>query len=448
MSNRLTDFVARPGVLIFLLGLLLIGHAWQIRVQHQHFDKIIAMEATIQELQQAQADRINTLESGIQNQTEILEAALGNVLPVKMSPEWERRLEELEAKVDDHSQWPADALAAEDFMDKLSMLISELSPLSEASYFPRLSLVRWAAVAFDGLHRVLTPEESLDARADQLRAIADARPEGIVSALEQQLRENANNFARQAEVRRIKEAIQQGRTYLTRADTTSQQPDASGLGIDEVHELLGIYEDDPKVAVEIRGLRDQLQRHIAIRQAQSESAALKEQWETAKKMATIQPSVYETTATMLLHEVTATRAVLALQGIQEPTYDYLEGQLRTAVETIQDDARRRYQKWALEQVKRFQDKHGVIADRAAQDARLFSIDNDGWNNDRFMEVQEAMVAHLLPINPALLDLPVLKRYQREFDEGWNRLDGRKQQTNVAIASSLVSKATLHSLGSE
>ena len=448
MSNRLTDFVARPGVLIFLLGLLLIGHAWQIRVQHQHFDKIIAMEATIQELQQAQADRINTLESGIQNQTEILEAALGNVLPVKMSPEWERRLEELEAKVDDHSQWPADAVAAEDFMDNLSMLISELSPLSEATYFPRFSLVRWAAVAFDGLHRVLTPEESLDARADQLRAIADARPEGIVSDLEQQLRENANNFARQAEVQRINEAIQQGRTYLTRADTTSQQPNASDLGIDEVYELLGIYEDDPQVAVEIRGLRDQLQRHIAIRQAQSESGALKEQWETAKKMATTQPSVYETTATMLLHEVTATRAVLALQRIQEPTYDDLEGQLRTAVETIQDDARRRYQKWALEQVKRFQEKHGVIADRAAQDAKIFSIDNDGWSNDRYKEVQEAMVAYLLPINPALLDLPVLKRYQREFDEGWNLLDGRKQQTNVAIASSLVTKQTLHSLGSE
>ena len=448
MSNRVVDLVARPAILSSLLGLLLIGHAWQIRVQYQQSDKITAMEGTIQKLRQDQSDRITTLEVGIQNQTEILETALGNVLPVKMSPEWERRLEELETKVEDHNQWPTDAVKAEDFMDKLSTLISELSPLSEASYFPRISLVRWAAVAFDGLHRVPAPDEPLDALVDQLRAIADARPEGIVSDLEQQLRETANDFANQAEAERIDEAIQQGRTYLTRADTTRQKPDAPDVSIDEVHELLGIYENDPRVGDEIRELRSQLQRHIAIRQAQSRSAALKEQWDTAKTLATTQASVYETTADMLLRDVTAARAVLALQGIQQPIYDELEGQLRTAVETIQDDVRRRYQKWALEQVKRFQEKHGVIADRAAQDARLFSIDNAGWNNDRFREVQEAMVAYLLPINPALLDLPVLKRYQREFDEGWNRLDGRKEQTNVAIASSLKKKQTLYSLGTE
>ena len=39
------------------------------------------------------------MEAAIQQQTSILDAALGNALPVKMPPEWEGRLEELEAVV-------------------------------------------------------------------------------------------------------------------------------------------------------------------------------------------------------------------------------------------------------------------------------------------------------------------------------------------------------------
>ena len=51
-----------------------------------------------------------------------------------------------------------------------------------------------------------------------------------------------------------------------------------------------------------------------------------------------------------------------------------------------------------------------------------------------------MVAYLLPINGALLDLPVLKRYQREFEDGWKRLDGQEEQTKVAIGFCLNRKA--------
>ena len=185
-----------------------------------------------------------------------------------------------------------------------------------------------------------------------------------------------------------------------------------------------------------------------MREARSQSAALKNQWVNAKKLAKTQPEVYETVASLLLREVSAAGAVLALQGIQQPIYSELEAQLRTAVEATQEDNRLRYQKWALEQIMKFEDKHDVIADKAAQDARLLAIDNAGWNDDRFREVQEAMEAFLLPIDRTLLDLPILKRYQREFDSGWNRLDGRKEQTNLAIASSLTRKQNISSLAVE
>ena len=423
MSNRVIGLEARPAVLISVLGLLLIAYAWPIWLQHQQFDRITTMEATIQ------------------HQTEILNAALGNVLPVKMSTEWEGRLEALETTVADSNLWPNDASQTEDFIEKLSNLISELSPLSESSYFPRLSLVRWAAVAFDGLHRTPAPDEPLDNFAEQIRAIADAKPAGVLSDLEQRLRQTAADFSNRAEEQLFETSVQQARRYLTSEDTTRQDPLAPDASVAEVYEVLGIYENDSQRGDEIKDLRKKLQHRMAIREAQSQAVELNDQWAKAKTLATSHATVYEISADILLREVTAARAVLALQGIQQPIYDNLEGEIRRAVEEMQDKARREYQGWALTQIVRFQKRHNATSNKASEDARILSIDNGGWSDDRYREVKDAMVLYLLPINGGLLDLPVLKRYQREFDEGWNRLEGRKEQTSVAKATALTPKRT-------
>ena len=443
MSKVLFDYEIRPAVLFSLMVLVLIACAWSIWLHYQQFDRITTMESIIQELQNQQFDRIVTIESNTQKQTEILNAALGSVLPVKMSPDWEGRLEGLEAIVSDPDAWPTDASQAEEFMDRLSELVLELSPLSESRYFSRLSLVRWSAVAFDGLYRAPTTDGSIKDFADELRAIADANPEGADVDLDQRLRERANEFTNKAEAQFIEETIRQARTYLTSENTTRQDLLAQDISIGEVYEILAIYENHPQRGEEIKELRTSLQRHMAIRDAQSLAAALTDQWHKAETLASSQKSVYEAAAIMLLREVAAARVVLALQGLRQPMYENLEHELRGAVEVVHDENRRGYQKWALEQILKFERRYGAISDRAAQDAKIFSIDSGGWNEERFREVQGAMTTFLLPIDQSLLDLPVLKRYHREFDEGWNRLDGRKEQTNVAISSSRTLKQSLY-----
>lgn len=418
MSNGVIGLKARPPLLYSVLGLLLVAYAWPVWLQYEQFGRITAMEATIRQ------------------QTAILEQALGTALPVKMPPEWESRLEELEAVVEDPGQWPQSTSDAEEFVEKLSQLILELSPLSEASYFPRLSLVRWAAVAFDGLHTTPAVGDPLDNLADRIRAIADASPEGVVLELEQKLRETADELARRAEDQLIEANVQMARRYFTDEET-------SEVDIPEIYEILGLYEDNPQRGDEIRELRSKLQELMTKHEAQRQAATLNGQWAKAKALAASQPSIYETAANMLLREVTAARTVLALQGIQQSDYDNLEDEIRRAVEEIQDKARRGYQRWALTQIVKFENKHKAISAEAEKNARIFSIDNGGWNNERFIEVRYAMTTYLLPIDRALLDLPVLKRYQRTFDEGWNRLDGRKDQTNVAIESALVRKRNYH-----
>ena len=296
MSNRVIELEPRPAVLLSVLGLLLIAYAWPIWLQHKQFDRITAMEATIQQ------------------QTAILDAALGTALPVKMSPEWESHLEKIEATVADPDLWPTNASQAEELMDKLSKLISELSPLSEASYFPRLSSVRWAVVAFDGLHRTPAPDEPLDNLAEHIRAIADAKPEGVVSDLDQRLRETAADIANRAEDQLIEETVQQARRYLPSEETAQQDSLAPEASIVEVYEIMGIYEDDSYRGKEIRGLRTRLQHQMAIREAQQRAAALNDQWAKAKALAPSQATVYETAANMLLREVTAGPRSIGIAG--------------------------------------------------------------------------------------------------------------------------------------
>ena len=442
MSNRAIDFQIRPAVFISVLGLLLILCTWTLWLQYQQSERTTAMEATIQNLQLQQFDRIAAIEATTQQQTEILSAALGNVLPVKMSPDWERRLEELEAKVADQSLWPGNTSQAKEFVDELSQLISELTPLSESNYFPRISLVRWAAVAFDALHRNPESGEPLDNLAEQIRAIADNTPEDIAPDLERRLRLTADNWANRAEAQLLEATIQQAQDFLTGIDAAGQETLATQASINEVYETLGFYETHPQRGEIIRSLRTKLQRHLTIREAQSRAAALTAQWANTKKLAASQTDVYETAASILLHEAASARAALVLQGIWQPIFDKLEGEIRDAMDARKDEAWRRYQKWALEEIIKFQKKHEAIADRASENARYFYPDSGGWNDERFREVQDAMVTYLLPINQALLDPPVLKRFHREFDSGWNRLDGRKEQTRVAEASARTSKRTL------
>ena len=161
-----------------------------------------------------------------------------------------------------------------------------------------------------------------------------------------------------------------------------------------------------------------------------------------------QPAVYEVATRTLFQQVMLTQAALVLEGIETPDYNELQKELRAAVETIESQAEERqalairdYQRWALEKIKVFEDEYQAISEKADEAARALRRDDGGWI-DYYKEVQEAMIDHLLPINVSLLDLPVQERYLQAFQTGWKKLDGREDQTSVAVASATTRKKQL------
>ncbi len=71
----------------------------------------------------------------------------------------------------------------------------------------------------------------------------------------------------------------------------------------------------------------------------------------------------------------------------------------------------------------------------------------GWKNSlntepAHMATREGMIKYLLTINVSLLDPPVAQLYQRAFTKGWEKLEGRLDQLEVAKAASSVEKRPL------
>ena len=363
MSEPFPDVVRRSWLLFSVLLLLLGMVSWSIWTQNKLVGKIAAME---------------------------------NTLSGKMSSEWEDRLKKLEAQVADSNRWPKDTNETQQFHDEVSELVTGLPAWLEVKYLPRLSVVRWAAIAFNHLYPAQNSDGSLNdlGLAEEIHHWAEVKPDGDVAGLDKKLQDKANEVEKQ----RIEQAIQWAREYLDgKANTqpgSTDRPD-----IESIDAFLALHENDP---------------------AQDGQNEIKE---LRKK---------------------------------------LESKFHREVEEQQDKARRAYQKWALKEIKKFRGKFLDVADRASQVSE--KAQNKGWfswsrlkeegrarlrnnfHNKHYEEIHDTMICHLLPVDSALLDLPVLKLYRQAFDNGWALLDGRKEvQDCVAESSAVTPKKSLRAV---
>lgn len=402
----------------------------------------------------ALSTRLSSLETHVEGQATVLQQILDHVSPPRLSADWENRLEQVEAQVGDIGHWPKDAGEARELFDQTAGLVASLPAWAEADYLPRLTVVRWAAMAFDRLHDLESNRHSLDQLEEivfELRDLADARPQGGSEALAERLRESAAEIAGRTVNRRVSEAIREAQLYLGgNSDAVSD--------IIEVYEFLEPYEEADNLVginVNIATLRNRLYNQITRRQALEQAAALRTEWENVQQLSRVQPrpAVYEVSVRALLQQVVSAHMVLVLKGLATTAYDELESELRRAVEAIesslakrveerQAQAMRSYQRWALLEIKAFEAAYDATSKKAAEDASLLRRDDGGWNDGYYNEVRLAITNRLLPINLALLELPVQERYQQAFQKGWKKLEGREDQTFVAQASALKVKKSL------
>jgi hypothetical protein len=464
-------------LVIVFLGVAGLG-IWMAMAQLRLSDNLAAMIKTQSDLVKSQRETSTRIEQ----QTDMLHRALGNVLPVKMPPDWESRLTDIEAQIADTNRWPKDAADAQRFLDQTSSLINDLPVRAEADYLPRLNSVRWAAMAFVSLHpsKDFTPPN--EQVADQLNTLASTKPEGGSSELEQSLKKDAERRSAEAESKKLAEAIKQAQHYLDAKATAAPASPEANPNMLSVFEFLGLHEKDDKHGAEVQALRKKLHEGMVTRQAEQQADALQTRWNVVQKLKNSQPAVYETSANMLLGEVMTARVALAIEGVRQPAFDMLENDLRRAVSEIASQGAKReeqrqalaireYQHWALQQIKTFEEAWGKILESVAKrkeidwktvvdqswwgkpyspDVWVWSAAKEavqkkiltGWEDQDYKRVRDAMVNHLLAINLSMLEMPVQERYQQAFQLGWKQLDGRDGQTYVAEQTAVTVKKSL------
>lgn len=322
-----------------------------------------------------------------------------NTAFVSMPAAWESRLVELETKASNPESWPTDLEEAEQFIDELGQLIGGLSPLAEANYFPQLAELRWTAIAFEALHREPTDEQgsAIDetpySLAIQLRAIADERSASLDSdpgqpdlILMHMLLNRANMLEDQDIDRRLNAACE----YL--GNESCQYPENSDFG----------EEDSPSANTDLTfpyELLDYLTFYEAARPDWNEK----------------------------------------IRHVRER----LENRIAALEAERLNRPRRDYQAWALGKIWAFEEALEKIK---SDDGWSFGLNpfSGTWDEEELTQIQDAMIAHLLPIDQTQLDLAIMKRFQSGFDVGWEILseqDERKAQTCVAIASAIIVKRT-------
>ncbi len=487
---------ARPIAWFLVLILVSAACTWLVWIHKGLSDKLTSLETSIQEQGRrlepitALVDKVAALESAVLGQRGMLDNALGYGVPVEMSDQWNTQLEMLENRLSEQASWPARAEEAAEFLAAVSTLVSELSPLAEATYFARLARLRWSAVAFDALHREYDPEEVLFDQVEQLRAIADAKPEDVDTVLEEALLQRGEKLLLAAEESAHAALVARANRLLDSPDGLQGDPATTPHGdsssaidkIQDVYDDLGAYLDHDTHHADAEDLREKLGRRLLEYEVRERAAALRVRWSRATELAGIHDDAYEAAARMLLGEVTGARAMTALSGLQTTAYDGLVAEIQVAVDEVQDGFRRAYQKWALKQLFAFEDrreqiKSGDALPSEVEPAQAEKQGTGSWSDvpglvrreggeafdrakkavDRAKDVifgdrssrqalQNAMVDYLLPVDHLLLDLPVLKRYQRVYDAAWADLKGHDEQTCVAIAATLVPKRALRDVG--
>ncbi len=321
--------------------------------------------------------------------------------------------------------------------------------------------------------------DQLDQRVDQLRALATATPEGTAGELVSLIQECANALPGEAIRRRVSEAVQQAKELLEGPqDATANM--AEVVAIYDVLELDAVDQEAAGPDVDIPALRQKLYKEMLRRQAVEQADVLQRQWQTVRQLKPDLPAIYEahqpqwrpfslrraeraqhavrvTALRTLLQQVASSRVALVLDGIHAPTHERLERELRRAVATHETQATRQaeerharavrsYQHWALGEIRQFKavlDDYSKRAEKQRMPRLLLKLLRlRDPHPSEYQVVRQAMIVYLLPINRALLDLPVSELYQREFRVGWNKLDGRPEQMEVAQQSASAKKKPL------
>jgi hypothetical protein len=375
---------------------------------------------------------VPAMKTAIDQQTAVLDRAIGEVVPVKMPADFEAQFDALEITVADKSQWPMTVEASVEAEKRLSALIKQLPVWAEPDYLPRLTPLRWSVGALSALNQYNTPtDENVDAAVSAFNSLLDATPDGVPSDILASLKNQLATCEEKASSAKRDLAIAQAKSILR-----DKQGDAAAAW-----SALEKWADESNGGKEVQQLRIQLRKQALVAEAERQTALLSSQ---QIQFSAVADEKLKAQGLMRLYDsAMSQRVALAAEGLESPQVDSVADGLQNSVTELakkesSDQAAklRAYQKWALDQIQLF---WKAKTDADAQAKAENTLGTSSWNDDEYKLLLQAFRDDLLPISSNFLEPPVLEKFNDAFRMGWQQLDKRPEQTKVAESSATVEK---------
>jgi len=412
--------------------------------------------------------------------------------------ETDQKLKDLESVLNNPKEWPQDQAAAEKMRQELDEIVQTLSPAAVERNLPQLARLNWGVEALWVLrtHAKASPEQ-LDEAESTIQELLEREPGGHFPEIRKELETRLKQLEPQVRNFQVKQLVDRANRAL------EGKEDASAA-----YSSLEEYRGETEIAAILPKLREKVLGEIGRERIETFERNLTKtrSWgdDRARQVSllTTQEGLLRLIVDLELEDA-APKEVLDKAKTLLTQCDKELVSLASKQQEHYAEKLRRYQAWALEQIRKFDSPNGWYYDqtlswidselRKFRDAtedeewigfqifpslkELFQeklgVDLSGmngamltaekrkeiydaawqrigWKNSIDKEVayrttRDGMVKFLLPIQPHLLDPPVAQLYHQAFSKGWQKLEGREDQLYVAQQSAIVRKKTVEEI---
>lgn len=416
--------------------------------------------------------------------------------------ETEQKLKEMEALLENPKQWPVDQNQAEKMRQGLKDIVQNLSPFAAEKILPQLARLNWGVEALWNLRNHANAEDNqLDEVEATIKEVLESQPRGYFMDIQLVLEARLGQVQPQSRAFQLKQLLDRANRSLLDKKDKEDKEDASSVytSLEEFRKEKGV----PEILAKLRArvIEEQLE---GLQKKLNKTQKLVDERVRQVSLLTIQESVFRLVVDLEL-QVGGESLQDALKKAKDLLAQCDKELLSLADRNQLENAKkiRRYQAWALKQIRAFDSPQGCYFDESIskfkekvnsfensvvgmdfeivvefpsikdlikeklqvdlsdmKDARLIvqkqkdifiAARPEGptgrWANNIADEVayrvtRDGIVKYLLPIQPNLLDPPVALLYQAALAKGWNKLERREDQLFVAEQSAIVQKMTV------
>lgn len=382
---------------------------------------------------------LKALGTKVEQQTMLINRALGKELLVQVPPDVEGAIKEVEEQLREQSRWPTTGAAVQQLNDRLANSLNSLPPWAQEELLPRLLPRRWEINAL----WILTndPPKDLDGLTNYVRtaeAQVSSKPAGSSDEITRRL------VARRQDAEKTLTAAERSAAIEAASRAIKDSKD-----LDAAYRLVAAYDDDEakKLAVQlnqvllsrtireaIEGLQAQVKSHEALSDATLRAFAI--------------ARAHQAAMDLRLRARSSSLTDAALEAKLDELEQTIAADLADANKTLQArdaEKSRRYQVWALEQIRQVRTYKAIEAIEIAKIPNTLDRMNPASSSHKqarktAMEtLRKEMIERLAPIDQRMLDEAVSQWFRKVYQQRFVALDEEEQLAVVTGFATTVKK---------